>query len=60
MPGKNVLLEKAFTVNGSQAKALAAKAKEKNVLLMEALWTRYFPVLVYVKETFLCQYTSQM
>lgn len=48
--GKNVLLEKAFTVNGSQAKALAAKAKEKNVLLMEALWTRYFPVSAYVKD----------
>ncbi|CAJ0549806.1 Ff.00g034190.m01.CDS01 [Fusarium sp. VM40] len=45
--GKNVLLEKAFTVNGSQAKPLATKAKEKNVLLMEALWTRYFPVLAY-------------
>ncbi|KIL93027.1 hypothetical protein FAVG1_04208 [Fusarium avenaceum] len=48
--GKNVLLEKAFTVNSSQAKALAAKAKEKNVLLMEALWTRYFPVSTYVKD----------
>lgn len=41
--GKNVLVEKAFTVNAAQAKELAALAKEKGLLLAEAIWTRYMP-----------------
>ena len=48
--GKNVLCEKAFTVNAKQAKILADKAKEKNLFLMEAVWTRYFPLSIYVRE----------
>lgn len=48
--GKNVLCEKAFTVNAAQARALADKAKEKDLFLMEAVWTRYFPLSVYVRE----------
>ncbi len=41
--GKNVLLEKAFTVNAAQAEELIALAQEKKVLLAEAIWTRYMP-----------------
>ena len=41
--GKNVLLEKAFTVNARQAEELVALAKEKKLLLAEAIWTRYMP-----------------
>lgn len=41
--GKNVLCEKAFTVNADQAEKLFALAKEKNLLLTEAIWTRYMP-----------------
>lgn len=41
--GKNILVEKAFTVNAAQAEELVALAKEKNVLLAEAIWTRYMP-----------------
>ena len=41
--GKNILVEKAFTVNAAQAEELAALAKEKNVLMAEAIWTRYMP-----------------
>lgn len=48
--GKNVLCEKAFTVNAEQARLLAQKAKEKNLFLMEAVWTRYFPLSIYVRE----------
>lgn len=48
--GKNVLCEKAFTVNADQARKLAEKAKEKNLFLMEAVWTRYFPLSIYVRE----------
>jgi dihydrodiol dehydrogenase / D-xylose 1-dehydrogenase (NADP) len=48
--GKNVLCEKAFTVNAAQARKLAEKAREKNLFLMEAVWTRYFPLSIYVRE----------
>ena len=48
--GKNVLCEKALTVNAAQAKVLVAKAKEKNLFFMEAVWTRYFPLSIYVRE----------
>ncbi|KAH9914970.1 oxidoreductase domain-containing protein [Fomitopsis serialis] len=48
--GKNALVEKAFTVNAAQAKKLAEKAKEKNLFLMEAVWTRYFPLSYYVRD----------
>ena len=41
--GKNVLCEKAFTVNADQARKLFALAKEKNRLITEAIWTRYMP-----------------
>ncbi|RMZ77995.1 hypothetical protein DV737_g4078, partial [Chaetothyriales sp. CBS 132003] len=48
--GKNVLCEKAFTVNAAQAKRLVEKAREKNLFLMEAVWTRYFPLSIYVRD----------
>ncbi|KAM0545793.1 hypothetical protein ACHAPJ_011217 [Fusarium lateritium] len=48
--GKNVLCEKALTVTPAQAKVLYAAAKEKNVFLMEAVWTRYFPISIQVRE----------
>jgi dihydrodiol dehydrogenase / D-xylose 1-dehydrogenase (NADP) len=49
--GKNVLCEKAFTVNAAQAKKLVETAKEKGLFLMEAVWTRYFPLSIYVRDT---------
>lgn len=42
--GKHVLCEKAFTVNARQAQALFALAKEKQLLITEAIWTRYMPM----------------
>ncbi len=40
---KNILCEKAFTVNATQAKEILKMAEENNVLLTEAIWTRYMP-----------------
>ncbi|KAI0424902.1 hypothetical protein F5Y09DRAFT_323079 [Xylaria sp. FL1042] len=48
--GKNVLCEKAFTVTASQAKKLVETAKAKNLFLMEAVWTRYFPLSIKIRE----------
>lgn len=42
--GKNVLVEKAFTQNAAQAKEVFALAREKGVLVTEAIWTRYIPM----------------
>ena len=41
--GKHVLVEKAFTVNAKQAEELIRISQEKNLLLAEAIWTRYMP-----------------
>lgn len=48
--GKNVLCEKALTVTASQTKKLVEVAKEKNVFFMEAVWTRYFPLSIKIRE----------
>ncbi|KAF4983126.1 hypothetical protein FZEAL_1393 [Fusarium zealandicum] len=48
--GKNVLCEKALTVTASQTKKLYEAAKAKNVFFMEAVWTRYFPLSIKVRE----------
>lgn len=41
--GKHVLVEKAFTINASQAQELIRISEEKGLLLTEAIWTRYMP-----------------
>lgn len=41
--GKHVLCEKAFTMNAAQAKKAADLARQKNLFLAEAIWTRYMP-----------------
>lgn len=42
--GKHVLCEKAFAINTKQAEEMFALAIEKNLLLTEAIWTRYMPL----------------
>lgn len=48
--GKPVLCEKAFTVNAAQAKKLVETARAKKLFLMEAVWTRYFPLSIKIRE----------
>ncbi|GAB7049715.1 Gfo/Idh/MocA family protein [Catenuloplanes indicus] len=43
--GKAVLCEKPFTLDAARARQMVARAREKNVLLMEAMWTRLNPVV---------------
>lgn len=46
---KAVLCEKPFTINSKEAEYLISLAKEKNVFLMEAMWTKFLPVNAIVK-----------
>ncbi|WP_369046864.1 Gfo/Idh/MocA family protein [Sinomonas sp. P10A9] len=41
--GKNVLVEKAFTVNAHEAQALVDLASARGLFLMEAVWSRFVP-----------------
>lgn len=41
--GKNLLLEKPFTLNANQAAQIVSAAKAKEVFVMEAMWTRFLP-----------------
>lgn len=48
--GKHVLAEKAFTLNRAEAEDLQALAAERGLLVMEAMWTRYLPHMVRIRE----------
>jgi predicted dehydrogenase len=48
--GKPVLCEKAFTVTASQTRQLVETARAKKLFLMEAVWTRFFPLSVKIRE----------
>jgi predicted dehydrogenase len=41
--GKAVVVEKVFTVNASQARAIVEVARAREVFAMEAMWTRFLP-----------------
>lgn len=41
--GKHILCEKSFTVNAKQAEEIFRIAEEKDLLVTEAIWTRYMP-----------------
>ena len=43
--GKAVLCEKPFTINTREAEQVIKFAREKMVFLMEAMWTRCFPLM---------------
>lgn len=48
--GKPVLCEKAFTANAAQAEEIIKLAREKDVFITEAIWTRYMPMLTTIQE----------
>ena len=48
--GKPVLCEKPFAMSYEETKAMVDKAREKNLLLMEAMWARYLPHMVRIRE----------
>lgn len=48
--GKHVLVEKPFTLNEEEAGRIRDRAAEKGLLAMEAMWTRYLPHMVRIRE----------
>lgn len=48
--GKAVLCEKPFTISAAQAEEVINLAREKNLFLMEAMWTRYVPAVKKLRE----------
>lgn len=48
--GKHVLVEKAFTINAGQAKQLVDLAETKGLVVLEAMWTRFLPHMVRLRE----------
>lgn len=47
---KPLLVEKAFTANAREAQIILDTAHEKGVFITEAIWTRYMPLSMKVKE----------
>ena len=48
--GKHVLVEKPFTLNAPEAKAVVDLAREQGLLVLEAMWTRWLPHMVRIRE----------
>lgn len=48
--GKHVLVEKVFTMNATQAENVVARASELGLVVLEAMWTRYLPHMVRIRE----------
>ena len=48
--GRPVLCEKPFAVNSKEARSMIETAREKDLLLMEAMWSRYLPHYQQVRE----------
>ncbi len=48
--GKHVLCEKSFAMNTAEAQEMIDAAKKNNRFLMEAMWTRFRPLMYKVRE----------
>jgi len=48
--GKHVLVEKPFTLNAAQARRLVTLAADRGLLVLEAMWTRWLPHMVRLRE----------
>jgi predicted dehydrogenase len=48
--GKHVLVEKPFTLNAAEAERVLTAADEAGVALLEAMWSRFLPQMVRIRE----------
>lgn len=48
--GKHVLVEKPLCINEKEARQLITFAEQRNLFLMEAIWSRFLPSNLYVRK----------
>ena len=48
--GKHILVEKPFTINAREAAEIVALARAKNLMVLEAMWTRFLPHMRRIRE----------
>ena len=48
--GKAVLCEKPFAINSAEVAEMVDCARDRELFLMEAMWTHYFPAMAKVRE----------
>lgn len=48
--GNAVLCEKPFTINATEAEAVIKLARQKKLFVMEAMWTRFIPSIVRLRQ----------
>lgn len=48
--GKPVLCEKPFSINAEEAMEVVSEARDRKVFAMEAMWTRFFPLVAQIKR----------
>lgn len=48
--GKHVVCEKPFTINEAELREVVETARARRLFLMEAMWTRFFPVMAQARE----------
>jgi predicted dehydrogenase len=48
--GKHVLVEKPFTINAAEAQSLVDLAAERDLVILEAMWTRWLPHMVAIRQ----------
>ncbi|WP_022884829.1 Gfo/Idh/MocA family protein [Glaciibacter superstes] len=48
--GKHVLIEKPITLNAAEAREIVDLAASKGLLVLEAMWTRFLPHMVRIRE----------
>lgn len=48
--GKHVLVEKPFTLNADESRTLVRYAHEHNLVILEAMWTRFLPHIRRIHE----------
>jgi predicted dehydrogenase len=48
--GKNVLVEKPFTMNAVEAREIVQVARENGLFAMEAMWTRFLPHVGVIRD----------
>ena len=48
--GKSVLCEKPFAINAQESAEMIGLARQRGLFLMEAMWTRFLPAIVKLRE----------